>query len=82
MAVESEEGERAEHDVQLPQRRRLHAAQRVEVEGEAQAHAVGEQLAVHAALLDHVRVRAATGRDPLRLMAATGKRGFSQVQSP
>ena len=45
VAVERQEGERAEHHVQLPERRRLDAAQRIDVEREPQSHAVGEQLA-------------------------------------
>ena len=47
MAVEREEREHDEQRVELAERRRAGAAHRVDVEGERQAHAVGEQLAAH-----------------------------------
>ena len=44
VAAEREERERGENDVELAQRRRAAAAQRIDVERERQAHAVGQQL--------------------------------------
>ena len=53
VAVEREERERGENDVELAERRRAAAAQRIDVEGERQAHAVGEQLAGQAERVEH-----------------------------
>jgi hypothetical protein len=56
MPAEREERQRGEDDVELSERRRARAAQRVDVEGERQAHAVRQQLAREAERVeDHLQ---------------------------
>ena len=72
MAVQREERERGQDDVELAQRRRAAAAQRVDVERERQAHAVGEQLAGQRRA--RRRQSAARSRAPRRSAAAGSPR--------
>ena len=70
MSVERQESQRTEHHVELAQRRGRYAAQRIEIEGEAQSHAIGEQLSAEPQRVEHHLQRESQRRADQQLLAA------------